>query len=72
MVDGGGWANPVTIVSNGMAGGADLILPSERCQWSVHCLGDTNTCGHRFDLVCPLGQIFLGKLEPRCTLKQLF
>ena len=38
-----------------MAGGADLILtkawqpPSERRQWSVHCLGNTNTCGHRFD-----------------------
>ena len=22
--------------------------PSMRCQWSVHCLGDTNTCGNRF------------------------
>ena len=42
---------PVTGVSNGMAGWADLILtkalrpPLQCCQWSVLCLGDTNTCG---------------------------
>ena len=47
-------AIPVTGVSSGMAGGADLILtkawrpPSECCQWSVHYLGDINTCGNRF------------------------
>ena len=82
--------NPVTGVSNGMAGVADLILQRDRSlrtacrgvtlcrgvllcgrsaetyfpaginqslaaslkalpvQWSVHCLGDTNTCGNRF------------------------
>ena len=41
-----------------MAGGADLIFvltkawrpPTECRQRSVHCLGDTNTCGHRFGL----------------------
>ena len=48
-----------------MAGGADLTKawrpPSERCQWSVHCLGDTNTCGIRFGLTStvPLLQIAL-------------
>ena len=58
------WAIPITGVSNGMRGGADLILqgnrslqtaklteawrPALQCrQWSVHCLGDTNTCGTR-------------------------
>ena len=45
---------PGTGLSSGMAGGADLILNkawpiggrlySAASQWSVHCLGDTNTC----------------------------
>ena len=54
--------NPVTRVSNGMAGGADLILtkawrpPSERRHWSVHCLGDTNTYG-----ICFASHHFGGK-----------
>ena len=45
---------PVIGVSNGMAGGVDLILtkawrlPSKRRQWSIHYLGHTNTCGNRF------------------------
>ena len=40
-------------VSNGKAGGADLVLtkagrPPPQCrQCSIHCLGDTNTCGNR-------------------------
>ena len=47
---GTGWGIPVTGVSNGVAGGTDLILskawqlPSQCRQWSICCLGDTNTC----------------------------
>ena len=54
------WTIPVTGVSNGMAGGAYLILtkawrsPPQCRQWSVHCLGDTNTCGNRNALDVPL------------------
>ena len=50
----GSWTIPATGASNGMAGGADLVLtkawrPPLQCrQWSFHCLGDTNTCGIRY------------------------
>ena len=42
---------PVTGVSNGMAGGADITKawrPPPQCrQWSIHCFGNANTCGNR-------------------------
>ena len=40
---------PVTGVSNGTAGGAELITCRK---WSVHCLGHTNTCNNRKVFTC--------------------
>ena len=69
------WAIPVTGVSNGIAGGADLILtkvwrPPPQCrQWSIHCLGNTNTCGNRIGL----GNTYTeGSSTPICGWKTIF